>query len=95
MMPSSAEALVVVASISRSPCSTPMRDRHGLVVVGDEQDQGQEELVPGPDEEEVNSTASVGRVIGTTIRHRTCQPGRAVDPRGLEDLDRERPVAPS
>ena len=52
MMPSSAEALVVVTSMSRSPCRTLIATGTVWLALDDEERQRDEELVPRPDEEE-------------------------------------------
>ena len=95
MRPSSADALVVVTSISRSPCSTVIATGTVWVVVRHQEGERDQELVPRPDEEEDEQHRQ--RRPRDRVDHapEDLPAARAVERRRLEQLLRERAVAPT
>ena len=72
MMPSSAEALVVVTSISRSPCRTLIATGTVWLALETRNVSGMRNSFHVQMKKKISSTDSVGRLIGNTTRHRIC-----------------------
>src|SRR5215470_1632099 len=64
-------------------------DRHGLLGVGDEEGEGQEKLVPGPDEEEREQYGQGGAADRDDNPPQGAPPARAVDLCGVEQFGGE------
>ena len=73
MRPSSADALVVVTSISRSPCSTVSATGTVWLSFETRNVSGMRNSFHVQMKKKMSSTDSVGRLIGKTTRHRICQ----------------------
>ena len=73
MMPSSAEALVVVTSMRRSPCRTLIATGTVWLALDARNVSGMRNSFHVQMKKKMSSTDSVGRLIGNTTRHRIFQ----------------------
>src|SRR5690606_1138207 len=72
MIPSSADALVVVTSMSRSPCSTLIATGTVWFAFEARNVSGMRNSFHVQMKKKMSSTDRVGRLIGNTTRHRIC-----------------------